>query len=184
MVQRGLGLFACNGVPVLRVCRFFRPHQHRVPPSSARRVRSQLALLWECDGANPGAPPYRTADTVRKLPGYGTVVAFSRALGARQMRVSALGYYSPPLSAVVIVLGMLVFFTGTCALLLRLEMDDAHAEPPRRPHQCLRSLRILTSGRTLPWVRALHWLLVLGGPPLLSCRSRCMFYSIKRPTQR
>ena len=54
---------------------------------------------------------YRTSD-VRKVPGYGTVVALSRALGARQLRVSALGYYSPPLSAVVLVLGMLVFFTG------------------------------------------------------------------------
>ena len=43
---------------------------------------------------------------------YGKMAAVTRALGARQFTVPFIGYYSPPLSAIVIVLGMIVFFCG------------------------------------------------------------------------
>ncbi|KAJ8472913.1 hypothetical protein ONZ51_g8201 [Trametes cubensis] len=47
---------------------------------------------------------------VRKIPLYTRAVALSRALGAKQIQVTKVRYYSPPLSAVIIVLGMIIFF--------------------------------------------------------------------------
>ena len=51
----------------------------------------------------------RAAGSLRKIQLYGKVVAASRALGSRQIYVPAVNYYSPPLSAVVIVAGIAVF---------------------------------------------------------------------------
>ena len=47
-----------------------------------------------------------------KLPGYNKAIAASRSLGAKQINVPIINYYSPPLSAIGIVLGLIVFFTG------------------------------------------------------------------------
>ena len=47
-----------------------------------------------------------------KLPGYNKAIAASRSLGAKQIHVPIINYYSPPLSAIGIVLGLIVFFTG------------------------------------------------------------------------
>ena len=69
----------------------------------------------------------RTSATVRKIPGYGRIVAASRSLGARQLHIPAFRYYSPPLSAVVIVLGILVYFTG--ARPPSIQFDDAMCSP-------------------------------------------------------
>ena len=60
--------------------------------------------------------PPSTANTIRKLPFYNSIIAASRSLGARQLSVPALGYYSPPLSAVAIVTTMIVFFCGAFSL--------------------------------------------------------------------
>ncbi|KAI0730760.1 ferric reductase NAD binding domain-containing protein [Earliella scabrosa] len=46
-----------------------------------------------------------------KLPGYKKAIAASRSLGAKQIYVPIFNYYSPPLSAIGIVLGLIVFFT-------------------------------------------------------------------------
>ena len=48
-----------------------------------------------------------------KLPGYKKAIAASRSLGAKQIYVPIFNYYSPPLSAIGIVLGLIVFFTGS-----------------------------------------------------------------------
>ncbi|KAI0730785.1 ferric reductase NAD binding domain-containing protein [Earliella scabrosa] len=47
-----------------------------------------------------------------KLPGYNKAIAASRSLGAKQIHVPIVNYYSPPLSAIGIVLGLIVFFTA------------------------------------------------------------------------
>ena len=47
-----------------------------------------------------------------KLPGYNKAIAASRSLGAKQIHVPTINYYSPPLSAIAIVFGLIVFFTG------------------------------------------------------------------------
>ncbi|KAJ8472912.1 hypothetical protein ONZ51_g8200 [Trametes cubensis] len=49
---------------------------------------------------------------IRKIPLYTKVVALSRALGAKQFRFPQVQYYSLPLSAVIIVLGMIIYFTA------------------------------------------------------------------------
>lgn len=46
---------------------------------------------------------------VRKIPLHTRAVALSRALGAKQIQITKVRYYSPPLSAVIIVLGMIIF---------------------------------------------------------------------------
>ena len=56
--------------------------------------------------------PRAARDAQKKLPFYKQVVAASRSLGAKQLRVPVFNYYSPPLSAIAIVLGFIVFFTG------------------------------------------------------------------------
>ncbi|RPD73308.1 hypothetical protein L226DRAFT_107589 [Lentinus tigrinus ALCF2SS1-7] len=48
----------------------------------------------------------------RKAPLYSKVIAASRALGSRQIYVPVVDYYSPPLSAVVIVAGFVIFFAA------------------------------------------------------------------------
>ena len=47
---------------------------------------------------------------MRKVKLYDKVIAASRALGSKQIYVPAVNYYSPPLSAVVIVVGLVAFF--------------------------------------------------------------------------
>ena len=47
---------------------------------------------------------------MRKVKLYDKVIAASRALGSKQIYVPAVNYYSPPLSAVVIVAGLVAFF--------------------------------------------------------------------------
>lgn len=51
-------------------------------------------------------------DVQKKLLLYKQVIAASRSLGAKQFRITVMKYYSPPLSAILIVLGLVVFFTG------------------------------------------------------------------------
>ncbi|KAI1783527.1 ferric reductase NAD binding domain-containing protein [Ganoderma leucocontextum] len=51
-------------------------------------------------------------DAVRKLPLYSKIVAASRSVGARQSYIPVFDYYSPPLSAVVLVAGLITFFTA------------------------------------------------------------------------
>ena len=43
---------------------------------------------------------------------YTKIVAASRSVGARQIYIPVFDYYSPPLSAVVLVAGLITFFTG------------------------------------------------------------------------
>ena len=47
---------------------------------------------------------------MRKVKLYDKAIAASRALGSKQIYVPAVNYYSPPLSAVVIVVGLVAFF--------------------------------------------------------------------------
>ncbi|KAH9894984.1 ferric reductase NAD binding domain-containing protein [Cubamyces lactineus] len=49
---------------------------------------------------------------IHKIPLYTRAVALSRALGAKQFRATQVQYYSPPLSAIVIVLGMITYFAA------------------------------------------------------------------------
>ncbi|KAM5541792.1 hypothetical protein V8D89_004521 [Ganoderma adspersum] len=53
-----------------------------------------------------------SGDAVRKIPLYTKIVAASRSIGARQIYVPMFDYYSPPLTAIVLVAGMVVFFTA------------------------------------------------------------------------
>ncbi|KAI0356232.1 hypothetical protein OH77DRAFT_1401654 [Trametes cingulata] len=48
---------------------------------------------------------------VRAIPFYTKIIAASRALGAKQLYVPAVNYYSPPLSAVIGVAVLITFFT-------------------------------------------------------------------------
>ncbi|PIL27829.1 transporter [Ganoderma sinense ZZ0214-1] len=54
-----------------------------------------------------------SGDGIRKVPLYNKVVAASRSIGAKQFYVPMFDYYSPPLTAILVVAGMIVFF---CAL--------------------------------------------------------------------
>ncbi|KAI0633332.1 ferric reductase NAD binding domain-containing protein [Trametes polyzona] len=54
----------------------------------------------------------KRATIVRRITFYTRVVAASRALGAKQIYVPIVDYYSPPLSAIVIVVGMIIFFAA------------------------------------------------------------------------
>nr|VWP00772.1 AAA domain-containing protein [Ganoderma boninense] len=54
-------------------------------------------------------------NAVRKVPLYNKVVAVSRSIGARQFHVPMFDYYSPPLTAILLVAGMVVFFIGAWA---------------------------------------------------------------------
>nr|VWO95070.1 FAD-binding FR-type domain-containing protein [Ganoderma boninense] len=51
-------------------------------------------------------------DAVQRVPLYTKVVAASRSIGARQIHIPVFDYYSPPLSAVVFVAGLITFFTA------------------------------------------------------------------------
>ncbi|KAI0769659.1 ferric reductase NAD binding domain-containing protein [Trametes elegans] len=52
----------------------------------------------------------KRAGVVRSIPFYTEIVAALRALEAKQVYVPLVDYYSPPLGAVVVVFGMVVFF--------------------------------------------------------------------------
>ena len=115
VVLRGLGLCADNGVLLLR--RIFHLHrrQHHLPLPSTCQV-NEFVPHW----------PIRvllivalssTAEKIRTLPGYGMVVAASRSLGARQVYIPFIRYYSPPLSSVAMVWVMIVFFCRACSFI-------------------------------------------------------------------
>ncbi|KAI0675049.1 ferric reductase NAD binding domain-containing protein [Trametes maxima] len=55
----------------------------------------------------------KRSGAIRGIPFYTNIISASRALGAKQIYIPVVDYYSPPLSSIVIVAGMITFF---CAL--------------------------------------------------------------------